>query len=100
MVSSYFHILLEHLKVTSNASEVQAQLTVWSHTSVSHYNRSFLSSLSLKELQTLFPDVGLERARLGPAARLGPQLLGVRLKPRKAHGGIIGEILAEGRKSP
>ena len=54
----------------------------------------------LSQLVPLDKEVGLERARLGPAARLGPQLSGVRLKPRKAHGGIIGEILAKGRKSP
>jgi len=45
-------------------------------------------------------EVGLERARLGPAARLGPQPLGVRLEPRIVHGGIIGEIQAKGRKFP
>ncbi len=41
-----------------------------------------------------------ERARLGPAARLGPQPLGVRLEPRIFHRGIIGEILAKGSKFP
>ena len=45
-------------------------------------------------------EVGLERARLGPAARLGPQPPGVRLEPRIVHGGIIGEIQAKGRKFP
>ena len=42
----------------------------------------------------------LERARLGPAARLGPQPLGVRLELRIVHRGIIGEIQAKGRKFP
>ena len=43
---------------------------------------------------------GPRRARLGPAARLGPQPLGVRLELEDVHGGIIFEILAKGRKSP
>ncbi len=42
-------------------------------------------------------EVGQRRVRLGPAARLGPQPLGVSLKPKIAHGGIIGEILAKGK---
>ena len=33
---------------------------------------------------------------VGPR-RLGPQPPGVRLEPRIAHGGIIGEILAKGK---
>ncbi len=41
---------------------------------------------------------GPKRARLGPAARLGPQPLGVRLKLRMVHRGIIFEILAKGSK--
>src|SRR5258708_29265620 len=43
---------------------------------------------------------GPKRARLGPAARLGPQPPGVRLELRMVHGGIIFEILAKGSKSP
>ena len=43
---------------------------------------------------------GPKRARLGPAARLGPQPPGVRLEQRNIHGGIIVEILAKGRKLP
>ena len=35
------------------------------------------------------------RARLGPAARLGPQPLGVSLMHGGIHGGIIVEILAK-----
>ena len=48
------------------------------------------------------PDIGSgpKRARLGPAARLGPQPPGVWLVPRRIYGGIIVEILAKGRKSP
>ena len=45
-------------------------------------------------------EMDLERARLGPAARLGPQPPGVRLEPRIVHRGIIGEIQAKGRKFP
>ena len=43
---------------------------------------------------------GAKGARLGPAARLGPQPLGVRLTNRYVHRGIDDEILAKGRKSP
>src|SRR6266446_2066033 len=39
---------------------------------------------------------GPRRARLGPAARLGPQPPGVRLELEDVHGGIIFEILAKG----
>jgi len=45
-------------------------------------------------------EVGQRRVRLGPAARLGPQPPGVSLKPKIAHGGIICEIQAKGRKFP
>ena len=51
-------------------------------------------------LSTLDMESGPRRARLGPAARLGPQPPGVRLKLEDVHGGIIFEILAKGRKSP
>ena len=57
-------------------------------------------SFSLNLLLQLVPlDTrrGAKGARLGPAARLGPQPPGVRLEPRKAHRGIIGEILAKGK---
>ncbi len=37
------------------------------------------------------------RARLGPAARLGPQPPGVQLVPRRIFRGIIVEILAKGK---
>src|SRR5258708_7898359 len=62
------------------------------------YDRPFLCQVS----QPVPPDkeMDLERARLGPAARLGPQPPGVRLEPRIVHGGIIGEIQAKGRKFP
>ena len=42
-------------------------------------------------------EMNLERARLGPAARLGPQPLGVRLELEDVHRGIIFEILAKGK---
>ena len=42
-------------------------------------------------------EMGQRRVRLGPAARLGPQPLGVRLELKITHGGIIGEILAKGK---
>src|SRR5260221_8584358 len=53
-------------------------------------------------LQLVPPDTrrGAKGARLGPAARLGPQPLGVRLTHRYIHGGIDDEILAKGRKFP
>ena len=60
-------------------------------------------SFSLNLLLQLVPlDTrrGAKGARLGPAARLGPQPLGVRLTHRDVHGGIDDEILAKGRKSP
>ena len=40
---------------------------------------------------------GAKGARLGPAARLGPQPLGVRLTNGYVHGGIDDEILAKGK---
>ena len=40
---------------------------------------------------------GPRRARLGPAARLGPQPPGVRLELEDVHRGIIFEILAKGK---
>src|SRR5258707_14365592 len=43
---------------------------------------------------------GAKGARLGPAARLGPQPPGVRLTHGYVHRGIDDEILAKGRKSP
>ncbi len=50
-------------------------------------------------LQLVPPDIrrGAKGARLGPAARLGPQPLGVRLTHRYVHGGIDDEILAKGK---
>ena len=53
-------------------------------------------------LQPVPPDTrrGAKGARLGPAARLGPQPPGVRLTHRYIHGGIDDEILAKGRKFP
>src|SRR5258708_28762117 len=68
------------------------------HRNTDYKSLSYISSLS----RPVPPDkeVGLERARLGPAARLGPQPPGVRLEPRIVHGGIIGEIQAKGRKFP
>ena len=52
--------------------------------------------------QPVPPDIGRHavRARLGPAARLGPQPPGVQLVPGRIYRGIILEILAKGRKSP
>ena len=40
---------------------------------------------------------GVKGARLGPAARLGPQPPGVRLTHRYVHRGIDDEILAKGK---
>src|SRR6266436_83255 len=37
------------------------------------------------------------QVRLGPASRPGPQPLGVQLRQRMVHGGIIVEILAKGK---
>src|SRR5258705_3816475 len=65
--------------------------------------RCSMKGLSICNLSRPVPpdkEVGLERARLGPAARLGPQPPGVRLEPRIVHGGIIGEIQAKGRRFP
>ena len=52
-------------------------------------------------LQLVPPDTrrGAKGARLGPAARLGPQPPGVRLTNGYVHRGIDDEILAKGRKS-
>ena len=48
------------------------------------------------------PDIGSgpKRARLSPAARLGPQPLGVRLELEDVHRGIDDEILVKGSKFP
>ena len=54
----------------------------------------------LGDSEEVCKEMGQRRVRLGPAARLGPQPLGVRLKLKITHRGIIGEILAKGRKSP
>src|SRR5258708_5990811 len=53
-------------------------------------------------LQPVPPDTrrGAKGARLGPAARLGPQPPGVRLTHRYIHRGIDDEIQAKGRKFP
>src|SRR5258708_6433586 len=50
----------------------------------------------LSQLSPLDMERNLERARLGPAARLGPQPPGVRLEPKIFHRSIIGEIQAKG----
>src|SRR5258708_39328349 len=57
-------------------------------------------SLGLSRLNP--PDIGSgpKKARLGPAARLGPQQPGVQLWPRRIYGGIIVGFLPKGRKSP
>ena len=54
---------------------------------------------SVYMLQPVPPDTrrGAKGARLGPAARLGPQPLGVRLTHGYIHGGIDDEILAKGK---
>ena len=46
--------------------------------------------------QPVPPDKEMGQRRV----RLGPQPPGVRLEPKITHRGIIGEILAKGRKSP
>src|SRR5258705_6214998 len=65
-----------------------------------NFHVSLIHIGNLSQPSPLDMERNLERARLGPAARLGPQPPGVRLEPRIVHGGIIGEIQAKGRKFP
>ena len=63
-------------------------------------NLEMLFFPTLSRLSPLDMERNLERARLGPAARLGPQPPGVRLELKIFHRSIIGEIQAKGRKFP
>ncbi len=62
---------------------------------------SWVGSLFVGGCHNQFPWIRKgTQVRLGPASRPGPQPPGVQLRWRMVHGGIIGEILAKGRKLP
>ena len=54
----------------------------------------------LSQLSPLDMERNLERARLGPAARLGPQPLGVRLEPRMVSQGYHSRDSSQGKEAP
>ena len=62
-----------------------------------HHPSLVLAEQVLSQPVPLDKEMGHRRVRLGPAARLGPQPPGVRLKLKITHRGIIGEILAKGK---